>query len=209
MSESSRGNLAHDGSSRTRKKHKHKHKKEKHKTKKKHKEKKPKERSKVSGAKKQSKLFDSIRAGIHSDVVFRIFCGGVDLNGKNEAGEAPLHVACQCGSVEIAAVLIEHGADVSVRNKNGATPLHVCVAKRFTAVAKLLVKEGADTGIDDYDSVSAADMGVDELLQQQDRAEREESTLREEHLKEKIKEEELEVGLHATTSGVSCSTVTL
>jgi hypothetical protein len=144
-------------------------------------------------AKKQSKLVHAIQEGTHSDVLYRIFCGGADMNAHaTDTGNTPLHVACARGSAEIAAVLLEHGAQVSAANKQGMTGLHISVMKEFGELAKLLIKHGASAHTEDAQGVSAAAMGLDLLLQGHERSERDAFAEREEQLREKMKDDQKE-----------------
>jgi ankyrin repeat protein len=145
--------------------------------------------------KKHSKLLKAIMEGSQSDVLYRIFSGGVDLNRHDlDIGNTPLHVACQRGAVEILEVLLEHGARVGDQNNLGLTGLHICVKKDFASLAQLLINKGANPHLEDFQGVSAAAMGLDLLLQEHARVEREALDEKEEELRAKMKDDEKEVG---------------
>jgi ankyrin repeat protein len=69
-----------------------------------------------------------------------LIAAGDDINGKDEAGDSPLHKACWWGRNEIAQLLIAKGADVNAKGHLGITPLHQALSGDFTWDAYDLVK---------------------------------------------------------------------
>lgn len=69
----------------------------------------------------------------------------IELPDYTEA--SPLGVACEQGSIEIAALLLDHGADINYRDGGGGTPLIIaCMSGNLNAVSFLLDKK-ADINI--------------------------------------------------------------
>ncbi len=70
---------------------------------------------------------------------------GVNVNARNEKGQAPLHLALQLLFSETAALLIKKGASVKTMDENGNTPLHVdTMWPNQKLMSLLLIQEGAD-----------------------------------------------------------------
>ena len=55
-------------------------------------------------------------------------------------------MACQCGHVDVARLLIEKDADVGQANNDGSTPLFAAAQNGHVDVARLLIEKGADVG---------------------------------------------------------------
>ena len=75
---------------------------------------------------------------------------GFDANAKatypywdDNAATTPLIVAATYESMEVAALLIEHGARVHARDGDGSTPLHQAARHESSEVAALLIEHGA------------------------------------------------------------------
>ena len=60
------------------------------------------------------------------------------VNRAMEDGRTPLYVACQCGRVDAARLLLDKGAEVNRATKNGWTPLDTAKNRRHDAVVALL-----------------------------------------------------------------------
>jgi ankyrin repeat protein len=75
------------------------------------------------------------------DHVRSIIAAQKDLNGKNENGETPLHLA---RSREVTELLLSKGADVNVKDRNGNTPLHNAAGSDDWDIAELLIAKGAN-----------------------------------------------------------------
>jgi len=72
---------------------------------------------------------------------------GVDVNGKDETGDTPLHYAAKLtrsAGRDVCELLIARGASVNATNKVGWTPLHEAVEFGNLEVVKLLIADGAD-----------------------------------------------------------------
>lgn len=72
--------------------------------------------------------------------------GGADINARNNAGWAPLHIAVAENSYGKAKVLLEAGADVNatIDRQEDDTPLHLATWTDNAKMAQLLIKHGAN-----------------------------------------------------------------
>ena len=68
----------------------------------------------------------------------------VDVDDKDAHGNAPLHIACQNGHMDLARLLLARGATVDLRNSAGNTPLHYAFGFTYIELAELLREMGAD-----------------------------------------------------------------
>ncbi len=62
---------------------------------------------------------------------------------KNNAGHAPLHVACNSGQISIVQWLLSKDADPNDADKQGDTPLHVAARAGFKGIVSALLAGGA------------------------------------------------------------------
>lgn len=69
---------------------------------------------------------------------------GVNVNGRDEYGNAPLHRAAEYGHIDIVRLLLTKGAQINPKTERGNTPLHKAVVGEQTEVVKLLVAKGAN-----------------------------------------------------------------
>ena len=53
-----------------------------------------------------------------------LLVGGVDMNGRDNDGRSPLHLAAFYGQVDVAESLLEYAAEVNAADISGHTPLH-------------------------------------------------------------------------------------
>lgn len=65
---------------------------------------------------------------------------GVDVNGRDEVGDTPLHRAAWHGRNEVAELLIAKGANVNAEGQQGSTPLHDALSGEFDWAASELVE---------------------------------------------------------------------
>lgn len=83
--------------------------------------------------------------------------GKMDWTKKGSKGRPYLDLACDRGSVEIAAILLEAGAPINEKNPQGLTPLHVAVTNGNRLLAHLLLAAGCDVTVR-YGTISAMEM---------------------------------------------------
>ena len=76
----------------------------------------------------------------HKEIIELLITNGVDVNGKNDAAETPLHLAT---TKEIAELLIANGADVNAATNRGTTPLDWAANGE---IASLIRKHGGKSG---------------------------------------------------------------
>ena len=70
----------------------------------------------------------------------------IDIKGKND--KTPLHYACECHRLEIAAFLISNGAKINSKDENGNCAIHyACYYGSHPIVQFLVEKQGADVNI--------------------------------------------------------------
>ena len=67
------------------------------------------------------------------------------MKAVDEVGEAPIHVACARGVLNIVLALAEKGADMNCASGAGVTPLHKAACFGQVAIVKYLIKEGIHT----------------------------------------------------------------
>ncbi|HET6147549.1 MAG TPA: ankyrin repeat domain-containing protein [Polyangia bacterium] len=110
---------------------------------------------------------------------------GADVNGANEHGSTPLHLAAYNLQLAVAGLLIRHGAAVNARSEVGWTPLHKAMERlaeapgtrtpadeevaKATRIVELLLASGADVNIRGVQGISplhvAAGTGQERLVQ--------------------------------------------
>ncbi|WP_158621805.1 ankyrin repeat domain-containing protein [Wolbachia endosymbiont of Laodelphax striatellus] len=62
----------------------------------------------------------------NAQIVKDLIPRGVDVNAKNDDGDAPLHIAAEKSYKEIVDALLEkEGIDINVKDNKGITPLHI------------------------------------------------------------------------------------
>jgi len=72
---------------------------------------------------------------------------GIDINAKNERGQAAMHVAVNGKQKKITELLITKGGDVNVKDKWGYTPLYYAIWNEDANMVSLLVDKGADVNV--------------------------------------------------------------
>jgi ankyrin repeat protein len=97
-----------------------------------------------------SDLIEAIESGNIDRVEELLTSAPENIDKKDEAGLAPLHVAVNSNQLEVAEYLLKNGADTETRNQYGRTPL-MCVAfmNGNVKMASLLIKHGADVNAAD------------------------------------------------------------
>ena len=74
---------------------------------------------------------------------------GCDVNRQDEAGNTPLHMACQNGSTDIVQYLVEERkCDFNVANNKGELPLHLACKLKYYEIVRL-VSVGCDVNRQD------------------------------------------------------------
>ena len=85
-----------------------------------------------------------------------------------QAGNTPLHTACEAGNAKVLNVLARAAASVDTADSHGHTPLHMCVSRSGTTAGKckcitVLARHGAELNALDGDGLApvhyAADCG--------------------------------------------------
>eukprot|EP00985_Skeletonema_marinoi_P010141 scaffold4781_cov141-Skeletonema_marinoi.AAC.6 len=71
-------------------------------------------------------------------------CSEVIVNHTDANGEAPIHVASRCGSVDILTLLMMHGANVGVVDARGRTCLHLAAQQGQVACLLCVLEVGGD-----------------------------------------------------------------
>ena len=66
------------------------------------------------------------------------------LNKKNNGGRTLLYLACKCGYVDTARILLRVGSDANETQVNKSSPLHVSCYYNHYEVVQLLLESGAD-----------------------------------------------------------------
>ena len=75
---------------------------------------------------------------------------GCDVNRQDEAGNTPLHMACQNGSTDMVRYLIEEKkCGFNVANNKGELPLHLACKHRYSKTIVRLVSVGCDVNRQD------------------------------------------------------------
>ena len=100
--------------------------------------------SEIEQACSSEDLHSSVRQNLVNCSAFFIQ-KGVDVNGKDQRGNAPLHYATWYGYKEVAALLIEKGADINIKDQEGIAPLHTAAWYGHKEVVALLIEKGADS----------------------------------------------------------------
>ncbi|MFH1453210.1 MAG: ankyrin repeat domain-containing protein [Armatimonadota bacterium] len=103
-----------------------------------------------------------------------LISAGVDVNAKDERGNAPIDSAVARCMEDFVALLIKNKADVNTANNEGRTPLHIAAKKGCGEMVLLLLNKGADVNAKDSSGRIALDIAKDkgnakavELLQKQ------------------------------------------
>ena len=88
---------------------------------------------------------DAVKNGRIDDVRRLITTDGSLITTVDEAGNTPLHIACQNGQRAVADLLINAGADLNAVNKRGMTPLRSAIQALNIDLVELLLDRGVKT----------------------------------------------------------------
>ena len=78
------------------------------------------------------------------EIVKKHIINGVDINAKDNEGDAPLHTAVAMGEEEIVKYLITNGASLNIKDNIGRTSLHWAAFGGSKEITELLIAKGAD-----------------------------------------------------------------
>ena len=94
-------------------------------------------------------LHDAAKDGDIEQVKALLINKGADVNGPNDIGNMPLHLAAFEGHTELVGLLIENGADLNVLGAGGfgQTPISRAVVGGHADVIELLLAKGADVNV--------------------------------------------------------------
>jgi ankyrin repeat protein len=97
----------------------------------------------------------------YKNIVIWLIDAGADVEGRNDRGKTPLHVAALKGAVVVAETLVEYGADVNAGSQpEGMTPLLIDMYswesndKYDTTMVELLLNHGADVNAANTEGVT-------------------------------------------------------
>ncbi|KJE95481.1 hypothetical protein CAOG_05930 [Capsaspora owczarzaki ATCC 30864] len=81
----------------------------------------------------------------------------LDFNAQDGIGNTALHYAAQCGSLDIAQLLVDHaGIKLDVQNRQWQTPLFVAASHGEAEIVQLLIEAGANPSLADKQRSSPA-----------------------------------------------------
>ena len=75
------------------------------------------------------------------------------VNGKDENGFSPLHVALRYGNYNAVQTLLENGADINYSTNDGYYPIHRAATKIDSNILKLILNQSTNLKIDLQDAV--------------------------------------------------------
>lgn len=90
---------------------------------------------------KVGEWFEAVEANNFDELKRLVEECGVDVNVKSEAGETALHIAAECGDLEMLKYLVELGADVNTKTHEGKSVLHCAVDSENDELIKCLLEE--------------------------------------------------------------------
>lgn len=78
------------------------------------------------------------------DAVVALLAKGAKVDGKDDNGHTPLHLATFAGHKPVAELLLTKGANIEARTPGGFTPLHTAALGGRKETTELLLAKGAD-----------------------------------------------------------------
>ncbi|KAK2795091.1 hypothetical protein FQN50_009789 [Emmonsiellopsis sp. PD_5] len=81
------------------------------------------------------------RPSIYNRIARELIRAKADVNGQDDHGAKPLHIAARHGSIEMVRLLIDAGADSSLRTKNGVSPLAVALYWGHQGICRILARQ--------------------------------------------------------------------
>lgn len=105
---------------------------------------------------KEEQFFKAVQNGEEDKV--RHIASKIKMTTIKEpkTGNSPLHVACLCGNIEMASLLLKLGADVNGRDIQGRSPLYVASLGGYLDVVIYLLNAGADVNARTNGGLSSA-----------------------------------------------------
>ena len=88
---------------------------------------------------------DAVKNGKLDEVQRLVAADSNLVTATDDAGNTPLHLACQSGQAAIVELLIKAGADLGAVNKRGMTPLRSAIQALNIDITELLLGRGAGT----------------------------------------------------------------
>ena len=86
----------------------------------------------------------------HRKLVQFLLNRGADPNAVDYGDITPLHIAAECGHLNITKILIKHGAKVNAETRiSKFTPLHKAVQQNWEDIIEILIENGARTDVED------------------------------------------------------------
>ena len=98
----------------------------------------------VSAQEESTKTIFQAAADGDIDQINQNISRGVNINQKNDAGDAPLHIAIRNKHKETAELLMQKGADVNLAGAEGATPLYIAVDTEQPEIINMLLLQRAN-----------------------------------------------------------------
>ena len=103
-----------------------------------------------TGEDKMALLLNAVRSG-QKDVC-SFLCGSsyIKLEYRHEKeGKTALHVAVECGNLEIVLLLLDSGASINSLTFSSTSSLHLSCRKGHLSITKLLIDRGAEVNLQD------------------------------------------------------------
>ena len=102
----------------------------------------------IANSKQEYPLHIACRTGCSLEVIELL--ARCDVNRQDEAGNTPLHIACQNGSIDMVGYLVKKkNCDVNVVNDRGELPLHLACKRMYGKEIIQLVSVGCDVNRQD------------------------------------------------------------